>query len=156
MTKGDIPSPANENLNEKQQQAIQLLLVGQTDQQVADAVGVTRQTVNQWKNQDPVFVARMNREKEELWQSYRQKLRSVVGQAIDVLVGDSLDVENRNLRKTAAVHLLKSVGLYGKDLKPSGPTESQEVERKWRENDQLNSLFANDKQTLDSIKKGLG
>ena len=63
MTKGDIPSPANENLNEKQQQAIQLLLVGQTDQQVADAVGVTRQTVNQWKNQDPVFVARMNREK---------------------------------------------------------------------------------------------
>ena len=74
-----------------------MLLVGQSDQQVAETVGVTRQTVNQWKNRDPVFVARMKREKEELWQSYRQKLRSVVGQAIDVLVDDSLDVENRNI-----------------------------------------------------------
>ena len=156
MTIADIPPPGNEKLNEKQQRAIQLLLVGQSDQQVAETVGVTRQTVNQWKSRDPVFVARMNREKEELWQSYRQKLRSVVGQAIDVLVDDSLDVENRNLRQTAAVHLLKSVGLYGQDLKPSGPTESQEVERRWWGNDQLNSLLANNNATLDSIKKGLG
>ena len=63
---------------------------------------------------------------------------------------------NRNLRQTAAVHPLKSVGLYGQDLKPSGPIESQEVERKWRENDQLNSLLANNNAALDSIKKGLG
>ena len=59
MTKADT-------LTEKQQQAIQLLLVGQTDQRAAEAVGVTRQTVNQWKNQDPGFMARMNQEKGEL------------------------------------------------------------------------------------------
>ena len=61
---------------------------------------------------------------------------------------------NRNLRQTAAVHLLKSVGLYGQDLKSSGPIESEEVKRKWRENDQLNSLLANNNATLDRIKKG--
>ena len=81
MTKADT-------LTEKQQQAIQLLLVGQTDQRAAEAVGVTRQTVNQWKNQDPGFMARMNQEKGELWQSYCQRLRSTVGLAIEVLIDD--------------------------------------------------------------------
>ena len=47
----------NRQLNQKQLNAIELLLQGGTDSEVAEAVGVSRQTVNEWKNHDPNFVA---------------------------------------------------------------------------------------------------
>lgn len=53
------------DLSVQQMNAIDLLSLGKTDQDVADAVGVTRQTVNKWCNHDTrleAFPAQLNLE----------------------------------------------------------------------------------------------
>jgi len=54
-------------LNDKQLQAIDLILIGNTDDWVAKYVGVNRSTVNQWKNHNPYFKAELNRRRKEVW-----------------------------------------------------------------------------------------
>jgi hypothetical protein len=55
----DNPTKSNTipQLNTKQQKAIDLLLKGKTDAEVAIAVGVGRDTVNRWRNHNPEFIA---------------------------------------------------------------------------------------------------
>jgi lipopolysaccharide biosynthesis regulator YciM len=47
--------------------AIEHLLQGQSDRVVSEAVGVSRQTVSEWKNHDPLFIAELNRQRSEMW-----------------------------------------------------------------------------------------
>ena len=71
-----------------QDKAIQLLMMGRSDQAVADELGIARQTVNNWKHNDAAFAARFNAERQALWSTHREKLRSLVAQAVDVLAED--------------------------------------------------------------------
>ena len=71
-----------------QEKAIQLLMTGGSDQAVADELGIARQTVNNWKHNDAAFAARFNAERQALWSTHREKLRSLVAQAVDVLAED--------------------------------------------------------------------
>lgn len=45
-----------DKLNEKQENAIELILQGMNDSQVAAQVGVSRQWVNTWRNHDEAFI----------------------------------------------------------------------------------------------------
>ncbi|HUT93034.1 MAG TPA: hypothetical protein VMY37_26455 [Thermoguttaceae bacterium] len=54
------------NLPLRQQQAIDLLALGRTDAEVAEQVGATCITVVEWRLYDPVFVAALNRKREEV------------------------------------------------------------------------------------------
>jgi transposase len=128
MTKADT----NGQLKLEQDHAINLLLQGQSDREVAEAVNVSRQTVNQWRNHDAVFVAELNARRQALWGSQTERLRSLISQAVDVLRSD-LENEDLRLRQSAAVHILKAVGLYGADLKPTGGTTAEAIEADWRE-----------------------
>jgi len=56
MTKPDT----NGQLKLEQDHAINLLLQGKNDREVAEAVNVSRQTVNQWRNHDSVFMGELN------------------------------------------------------------------------------------------------
>ncbi|MDD5453443.1 MAG: phBC6A51 family helix-turn-helix protein [Candidatus Bipolaricaulis sp.] len=116
----------------KQENAVDLLVTGKTDTEVAEAVGVTRQTVNEWKNHDPVFVAALNERREELWRSGREHLRSLVVQAVKTLEND-LNGPDPKLRQLAAVHVLKAVGMYGKqNFSPCGAVTPEGVEGEWK------------------------
>ena len=42
-------------LSIEQQNAIDLLVQGKSDRETAEAIGVSRQTVNNWRNNDPVI-----------------------------------------------------------------------------------------------------
>ncbi len=44
-------SDKNGQLNIEPENAIDLLIQGKSDREVAEAIGVARQTVNQWRNQ---------------------------------------------------------------------------------------------------------
>jgi len=101
-----------------QKNAIELLLAGKTDQEVAEAVGVTRQTVNLWRNRDKVFQAALDARRQELWGACVERLRQLIGRALQVLEADLLQDDDRRLRQSAAVHVLKCVGLYGANLEP--------------------------------------
>ncbi|MHB8993708.1 MAG: hypothetical protein ACYC63_00490 [Armatimonadota bacterium] len=96
-------------LTVEQQRAIDLLLQGKSEREVAAQVGVARQTVSIWCNHHPAFQAELHRQRQELWSAQTERLRGLVSKAVDVLEEDLAAVDPR-LRQSAAVHILKSVG----------------------------------------------
>ena len=130
-----------DDLTVMQEKAIQLLMTGLSDQAVADELGIARQTVNNWKHNDAAFAARFNAERQALWSTHGEKLRSLVSQAVDVLAEDMAATLEPKLRQSAAIHVLKAVSLYGQDMKPSGAIDIGQVERDWQANDDMLKLF---------------
>jgi hypothetical protein len=130
-----------DDLTVQQEKAIQLLMLGGSDQSVADELDVARQTVNNWKHNDAAFAARFNDERQALWSTHREKLRSLVARAVEVLAEDMDTKLEPKLRQNAAIHVLKAVGLYGQDMKPSGAVDSAQVEKGWQADDDLMKMF---------------
>ena len=120
-------SDKSQQLNIEQENAIDLLIQGKSDREVAESVNVSRQTVTQWRNHDAPFVAALNARRHEVWGTQTERLRTLVEQAVGVLESD-LNSEDMRLRQTAAVHILKVVGLCGLDLGPTGNTSAEGVE----------------------------
>lgn len=106
-------------LTVEQQNAIDLLVTGKSDQDTADAVGVNRVTVSKWRLYDPWFQAELNRRRQDLWGTAAERLRGMLPKALDVLEGQ-LDDPDRRL--TAAVQVVKLAGLE-KLGRPNGETD---------------------------------
>ena len=70
-----------------------------------------------------------------------RKLRSLVARAVEVLAEDMDTKLEPKLRQNAAIHVLKAVGLYGQDMKPSGAVDSAQVEKGWQADDDLMKMF---------------
>ena len=130
-----------DDLTVMQEKTIQLLMTGLSDQAVADKLGLARQTVCNWCHNEAAFAARFNVERQALWSTHREKLRSLVAQAVDVLAEDMVAKLEPKLRQSAAIHVLKAVGLYGQDMKPSGAIDSGQVERERQASDDLLKMF---------------
>lgn len=123
-----IAKPDNSgHLSIEQENAVDLLLQGLPDGEVAEAVNVTRQTVWTWRKEHPAFIAELNRRREAVWGSQTERLRGLVRKAVDILEED-LTAEDMRLRQAAAVHVLRSVALYGSDLSPRGRMTAEDVE----------------------------
>ena len=73
------------DLTVKQQNAIDRLVAGDTDEQAAQAAGVHRVTVSNWRLHDPAFQAALNARRQEVWGASADRLRSLVPRAIDTL-----------------------------------------------------------------------
>ena len=132
-----------DTLSDKQEQAINLILLGQTDQSVAEAIGVARQTINKWKNQNPLFKATLNSQRQELWSSHYEELRSLIKLAIRVLRQDLVEGANNKLRQEAALHILKGTGiLYSDSFKPCGPTTVSEIKEEEMSKQNLLDIFS--------------
>ena len=114
-------------LSQEQMNAIDYLLKGQSDRAVAEAVGVSRQTVWDWKNHDPLFIAELNRQRVELWREARERLKSLANRALDV-VELQLDSGDPKAALAAAKYILQGTRLLGDtDLPRSGPTTPEGV-----------------------------
>jgi hypothetical protein len=60
-------------------------VTGQTDQAVAEAVGVTRQTVCGWRNHHPAFAAALNARRLDVWSGAVDRLRALLPKALEAL-----------------------------------------------------------------------
>ena len=141
----------SDTLSERQEQAINLILLGQSDQAVAEAIGVARQTVNKWKHQNHLFKAILNSQRHELWSSHYEELRSLIKLAITALREDLVDDGNKKLRQEAAMHILKGTGLlYAESFKPTGPTSVNEIEDEEMERENILRIFS----SISSQKMG--
>ena len=109
--------PDRSRLSVEQENAIDLLIQGKTDRETAEAVGVTRQTVCEWRLKNTLFREALNLRRRELWDGQTERLRGLVSKAVDVLEG-GLEAEDPRLQQSAAVHILKAVSLYGTPREP--------------------------------------
>jgi hypothetical protein len=127
------------HLTPAQEVAIALVLAGKTDGEVAKAAGVTRQTVWEWRCRHPAFIAEVNRQRKEVWEVATERLRGLLGRAVEVLA-EGLEGQDTRLRLAAAVHVLRAVGVYGLPGRPSGPVTPEAVEREEAQRDALAKL----------------
>lgn len=118
--RSDAPKLTPEQLN-----AIDLLILGKTDREVAEIVGVRRETITKW-HKNPFFSAELNVKREELWIDAKLRLKSLVHEAVNVLT-NGLASKDEKVAMTAAIHILKTVGLYGEVKQNFGPDTPEEV-----------------------------
>jgi hypothetical protein len=117
------------HLTPAQELAVTLLLAGKTDKEAADAAGVSRQTVWTWRTHHPAFIAETNRRRKELWEAAIERLRGLLGRAVEVMEED-LEAQDPRVRQRAASLVLQVLGLMDKrHWEPAGPTTPEEVER---------------------------
>ena len=114
--------PQGSSLSVEQLNAIDILVNGKTDQETALAVGVARETVTRWRNDNPYFAAELNKQRKLIWGTNQDRLRSLTTKAVDT-IETALDAGDSK----AAVEVLKAVGLYGQVTPPSGPVDAELV-----------------------------
>ncbi len=108
MAKATKPDITRHALSVAQQNAVDLLVTGKTDQETAEAVGVTRQTVNGWRNANPWFQAELNRQRQVLWGSTVDQLRGLLPRAVAVLAEE---LDGGNDRAGVALSILRLGGV---------------------------------------------
>ncbi len=117
-------SPAP-RLTPEQLNAIDLLIFGKTDKEVAETLGIGRNTISKWYK-NAFFIAELNSRREALWKDSKLRLKSLVTEAVNVLT-NGLHSSDEKIAITAAVHILKTVGLYGEVKQDFGPTSPEEA-----------------------------
>src|SRR5271157_4842163 len=114
-------------LSIEQQNAIDHLLQGKSDRAVSEAVDVSRQTVWEWRNHDPLFIAELNRQRYELWSEARERMKSLANRALDV-VELQLGSGDPKAALAAARYVLQGTQLLGETkLNIGGPTTPEGV-----------------------------
>jgi len=108
MAKATKPDESRHVLTIQQLNGIEQLVVGKTDQETAEAVGVTRQTVNGWRNGNPWFMAALNARRHDLWGSAVDQLRALLPRAVAVLASE---LDGGEDRARVALDILRLAGL---------------------------------------------
>ncbi len=141
MAKATKPDTTRHELTVVQLNAVDLLVVGKTDQEAAAAVGVSRQTVCGWRNTNPYFRAALNRRRQDLWGVAVDQLRALLPRAVAVLAQE-LECGPGSAR--VAVDILRLAGLdrTRADEKldtlligPTDPAAIIDAEVRWRRPD---------------------
>jgi hypothetical protein len=95
------------NLTIEQERALELLMLGRNDTEVAKELDVARQSVWTWRSKNPKFIAELNRRRMEIRNANMSRLTAMIGQALDV-VENSLHDGNTDRALKAAQYVLKS------------------------------------------------
>lgn len=110
------------DLTPQQAAAVDLLAMGRTVTETAEAVGASRQTVSAWLHHGTEFRAQLGLRRGELWNTATDRLRGLLPKALDVLEHE-LDAASLG----AATALLRAAGLQGLGA-PSDPRTVEDVE----------------------------
>lgn len=117
--------PPAPRLTPEQLNAIDLLILGKTDREVCEIVGVRRETVTRW-HKNPFFIAELNAQREALWVEAKLRLKGLAHEAVNTLC-NGLHSSDEKIAVMAAVHILKVVGLYGDWKQGFGPRTPEEA-----------------------------
>lgn len=138
ITEGHRPSQHRiarlPKISAKQDLAIVALLSGASDAEAAGRAGVSRETLNRWKNSRPAFAAELNRRRAMIWESQLEALRGLVPKAVRA-IEEGLDAEDVRTKMRAAELVLKTVGIAAEPLAPPdarvAPHETEKVGALW-------------------------
>lgn len=114
------------NLNNKQELALELVLDGLTDAEIARRVGVSRQRVNIWRNQDEDFIYALKLRRKFIQEKHMHRLNSLIDKSI-AIVRNALEEGDPATKLKAAMYVLRISGLQGY-AKPGKETSKEEDE----------------------------
>lgn len=106
-TKSDKIRP----LSVEQQNAIEFLIQGRSDRSVAEAIGVNRSTIWEWRK-NPIFVAALNKQRNDMWKESRERLKTLASFALDTIERQLANDDGR-IALDASKLILKSNRLLG-------------------------------------------
>ena len=94
-----------EVLSLKQHYAMELLLIGKTDEEIAALIGIDSDVICQWQNQDSAFIVAINALRAAAWEGSIARLKRLMSLALDV-------VEEAVVRgdEMAAISFLQALG----------------------------------------------
>ncbi|MEH7373293.1 hypothetical protein [Priestia megaterium] len=110
-------------LTMEQLNAIDLLITGKTDKEVADVVGVNRVTITKWRNYDFYFQAELNKSRKEIWNVSIDRMRALVPKAMERL---EQEFEHKHGWKVA-LEIIKLAGVEGKHINNIGHESSDKI-----------------------------
>ena len=138
MAKRDKERQKSLELTVEQLNAIDLLVTGASDREVAEKVGVSRQTVTNWRLHNLAFQAELHRLRKEIWGNSKDRIMSLVPKAIDRLEKSLGDDTDRNGPKVA-LEVIRTTGLHSDaecsfvERAPDDPREiAEEIVKKRR------------------------
>ncbi len=114
------------SLTIEQQKAIDLLMTGLSDREVAEPVGVARETVTRRRNRHPAFRAELNGRRRALWDQGLDRMRRLFPEAVEGLRNVVKDPANKNAPRVA-MEIVKMAHLPECFVSSSGPQEPLEV-----------------------------
>lgn len=121
-------------LTPSQSKAIPLLLSGMKYKDIAKQLNISPQTISSWNN-DPEFVAYVNRQRADALSGTRALLQSLTREAVRELYRIALHAENEEVRRKAIMDILHltgfddpKCGLYALEI---GPQTSKQVQAAW-------------------------
>jgi hypothetical protein len=110
------------DLTDAQRLAIDALLTGSTDQEAADAAGVTRETVNRWRNHHPEFQAELNRRRKLTEDQHSDIVRQMNDIALEHYRRKMLEGDETFIRDW-----VRSSGVARTSTAVTGPLDSEEI-----------------------------
>ena len=113
------PDKTRQVLSIEQESAVEFLLQGRSDLAVAESVGMSRQTIWEWRNRNPVFIAELNKRRSEMWREARERLKSLAGRGLDV-IETQLGSDDPKAALAAAKYVLAGNRLMGETDLPTG------------------------------------
>lgn len=131
-------------LNDKQLNAINLIISGKTDTEVAEKIGVSRETVNQWKNKNHDFIAELNKIRNSIQKTIKDRQTAIVLKAYEVLekhIDKQLESEEVDVKTALEVIKMHSHLQPYRDQETDPNTLAVEEERDKALSDMLNGLF---------------
>ncbi len=92
-------------LSERQRKAVELLLRGMGDQEVANQLGVDRGTILRWRSKSVAFQRELDRQRRRLWEQSAGQIQSMVEPALAILRKQLASEDERMAIRAAAVLL---------------------------------------------------
>ena len=118
-----------QRLNAKQELAIDLVIVGLSDGEIAKQVDISRQCINKWRNQDEDFRAMLAERRKALRERHQDELNGLVCEAIGVM-REVMREGDMPTRLRAAQAVLRMSGLQA-TMQTEKPLSKEEIIREY-------------------------
>ena len=116
-------------INGKQEKALTLMLQGKNDVEVAKSIGVTRQTISNWRHYDTVFIDTLEEQRRVLREKHQDSINGLMEKAIEVLK-TGMEDEDPKARFQAA-KLVLSMAVLNESKKGEKQQSKDEIIREY-------------------------
>ena len=133
--------PEVPQLRTEQELAIDAIVRGASEADVAKHAGVQREIVRCWRHSDPEFIAGLNLRRVEVWEAARDDLRSLLRKAAEG-VSAALGHSDARIRLRGVDALLELLQVAGRDLAPGTTlTDANSVRQLWEDRERMARNF---------------